>query len=163
MKQKYSTPYIVRFPVGDELYDEYLRLIRKGKTSVLGISQEFTDMVAFDREQGGFSNILRSGSIFADAVVAGSIGNYLESHGVQLKYFTISGEDRFAQYLKDEDEILEKVEGEDDLLIGDPLFLEHKRHAKTTIDLPHYAVSSRVGKDKNFNYLDTRKWLDLIS
>lgn len=163
MKRKYSTPYIVRFPIGEDLYDEYLTLIRKRKTTVLGMETEFEDLVSFEDSYGKILPVQRSGSLFADAVVAGSISNFLRKHGVQLKCFTISGEDRFAQYLKDEDSIIGKVNMEDDLLIADPLFLEHAERAKTKICLPHYAVSSRVGKDKTFDYLDPSLWLDLIS
>ena len=160
MKEKYNTPYIVRFPVGEELYDEYLSLIGERKVAVLGEKTE---------PYSGTSDVVpgkenpRKGTVIADGVVARSIGNYLERNGIDLQYYSISGDSEEADYLRDEDAILDVVRKEEDILIADPLFLQYAEEARTQIALPQYAVSSRIGKDKNFNYLDPDTWLDLIS
>ena len=48
-----------------------------------------------------------------------------------------------------------------DLLIADPLFLEFSGDMKNQIPFPQYSVSSRVGKDSYWNYIDENKWLEL--
>lgn len=147
MEKKYRTPYIVNFPVGKKLMLSYLDLIREEKTAVLKVPSP--------------KNIRRSGVIIADAVIGDSIRNFLRLEGIDCLLYTIEHEDDVSTYLRDEDMILSVVKEQTDLLIADPLFLEFSGDMKNQIPFPQYSVSSRVGKDSYWNYIDENKWLEL--
>ena len=148
MKRKYGTPYMEGIPTDGNSFETYVRMIREGKTGTLYIDRP--------------DNPSRHASVFADAVIGRSLMNELFKENIDADLYTIEAHDEQAHFLDDEDEIISVIEREEDIVIADPLFLEFAQKAKTKISLPHYAVSSRVGKDSYFNYLDSGSWINKL-
>jgi len=137
----------VNFPIGQKQMSSYLELVREGKTAVFKVLSPKTSR--------------RSGVIIADSVIGDSIRNFLRSENIDCKLYTIEHEDDVSTYLSDEDTILSVVKNQKDLLIADPLFIEFSGGVKDQIPFPQYSVSSRIGKNSYWNYLDENKWLEL--
>ena len=122
MNEKYKTPYIVNFPIGKAMRDRYFELIKKGETAVL--------------KNEGKTSASRKAFIFADPVVGDSIGNVLRN-GWDVSLFNIEGKDDASTFLKNEEEIMERLKDGYDLLIADPLFMQFAREDTKKVVLPH--------------------------
>ena len=148
MNRKYGTPYIEGFPTDDESFESYIRMIKEGKTGTFYADKP--------------SRAQRHATVFADAVIGRSLIDQLYKENIDADLYTIEAESDQACFVDDEDKILDVIKREEDIVIADPLFLEYAENTATKIALPHYAVSSRVGNDSCFDYLDPDNWIDKL-
>jgi len=154
MNETYGTPYMEGFPIGDRAVTQYQQRITgilKGK-----------DPVNDTDEIPEISDTNKKGLIVADAIIGLSIKKYLRQHGIAAEVMTVSGRFEGAEYTMDEDEITEKINETYDFVMADPLILDLVRSDAMKIVLPHYAVSSRVCKNQNWNYLEERNYTGII-
>ncbi len=150
MEEKYKTPYIMGIPVGENAIADYKKLINaviseSSHESFLGKIYETPDS-------------RKKGLIMADGVVGLSIRSYLRKQGLDADVVSISGKIDEAYYASGEDEIVEWINGDYEFVIADSLVLELVETEALKIVLPHYAVSSRVRKDENWDFLSDTNW-----
>ena len=129
MQEKYGTPFTIGFAIGEDL-----------------------------PQINAINGSSKKGLVIADGVIGLSIKKYLNSLGMDVNLGVISGRFEGAIDLSNEDKIVDEISSGYDFIIADPLILELAPEGVDRIALPHYAVSSRVEKDKNWNYLDPNNW-----
>ncbi|MBE5916953.1 MAG: hypothetical protein E7273_08930 [Pseudobutyrivibrio ruminis] len=129
MQEKYGTPFTIGFSIGENQPE----INAINESSVKGL-------------------------LIADGVIGLSIKKYLNSLGLNVNIGVISGRFDGAIDLTNEDKIMDEITAGYDFIIADPLILELAPEGVDKISLPHYAVSSRVKKAENWNYLDTENW-----
>lgn len=100
--------------------------------------------------------------ILEDGIIASSIRVELLAQGYeQVDVISLFGKDGGmngidAEYAEDEDMILEAVNREDcTLLVGDPILLQHRKEKEGVglIELPKYAISSKLMHHKRWTYI----------
>ncbi|MCR5210871.1 MAG: hypothetical protein K6C99_11725 [Lachnospiraceae bacterium] len=154
MKEEYGIPFVTGFPIGAELINEYKKCVN--------------DVLAgncrrdYIEETNEVLDSTCKGLVIADGVTGISVRKYLRSLGAEVKVGVISGDFRDTVNLNNEDLILEEVSKDYDFVIADPLILELVPDKTAKISLPHYAVSSRVGKNENWDYLDEKNWIERL-
>ncbi len=147
MQERYNTPFVLGFPIGKNLKDEFIQSIRDNV-------YEGKYLSAINEVQ----NCEKKGLVIADGVVGLSIKRYLNTLGLNVNVGVISGKFDGTIDLTNEDKIIDEISAGYGFIIADPLILELASEQVIKIELPHYAVSSRVEKNKNWNYLNEGNW-----
>lgn len=156
LETKYGTPYLGGVPIGElgtKHYFKCLDYIFKNRKS-LEVSQISVNPT---RKSKGIAIVVE------DGVIASSIRVELLAQGYE-KVYTASlfnkdiGMDGIETYfLKNESEIIDFINKDCGLIVADPLLLDQRKNKDTVdmIEVPKYAVSSRIYHDKRWIYIDS--------
>ena len=154
MKKELGIPYITGFPIGEMQTSIYRKYVKDAYASSTFDGYLRNSNLGDDHEGKAL--------VIADGVTGLSIKEYLKKSGWEVTVGVISGEFKETINLSNEDLIIEEVSKDYDLIIADPLILELVPDGTKTIALPHYAVSSRVGKDMNWDFLNEGSWIERL-
>ncbi len=144
MKEKFNQPYIVSIPIGvrgeknfiDRINDLFLYKELKPQERIV----ENPNILIISEQVK--ANSIREFFGFSRCRVATLFG--IEEEIMEVGDFDLSCED----------EIISAVNNEQfDLIIGDPLILKLIKKSKATIEIPHYAVSSKLYKNVKINLI----------
>ncbi len=171
-------PYLAGLPIGEENRKRYFealcRVIREGRSESFRVrpAEEAGENVSGTDPAGTGKAV--SGSrvcILQDALIGSAMADLLWRKGRKSRVFSVTGRSEGMEVfadgaLPDEDRIAACLrgtgpEGEDcGSFLADPIILHllPEERKKSGIEVPHYAVSSRVGKDAHWDYLSETNW-----
>lgn len=155
MEKKYGMPYLAGMPIGEFGTTHYFTCLEKVFTD--GISMEVSEL-SVERAIGGKGLAV----IMEDGIIASSIRVQLLAEGYdEVRVIALFGKDAGmkqveAKYVDGEEEILAAVNTEGcNLLIADPILLQYreKKENIVLVDLPKYAISSKLSHYKRWVYI----------
>ena len=164
LEKKYDMPYLAGMPIGElgtKHYFECLEHVFK-----TGESMEVSQVPVKPTNSGkGVAIVLE------DGIIASSMRVDLLCQGYdKVQVVSLFGNDAGmkgieAEFTESEEEILTAVNGEEcSLLVADPLLLQYRENKKGVklVDLPKYAISSKLSHHKRFVYIG-KSWNNNMS
>ena len=155
LEKKYEMPYLAGLPIGELGSKHYFQCLEQ-----VFASGESREVSQFSIEKKGSGK--GTAVVIEDGVIASSIRVELLAQGYdKVRVVSPFGKDRGmmgieVEFTGDEDELLEAVNTTDcSLIAADPLLLQYRKEQTniTQIDLPKYAISSKLYHKKRWIYI----------